>query len=234
MNAGTEKGPPRGALAVIAVGLLATVAAWLLSTNRPLGAVALEWEKRRPIPDSPTVQIPGGGAMRIIDAGIRASEENIAGYRLFRVASVLQIDAGSSVGRARVSCRHRVPRRAIPTKTPKGIRGAFPRSSEELIKQDVPEKVIVGFNSHGVDSAAVELGDVFPVYTVRPGLVVEWPPYQLGLHRWDLGLPGGSPEEPLELGFASIWRTSVTPAATISCRIETAAGEETARTRGAL
>jgi hypothetical protein len=234
MDAGRETSPPRGALAVIAVGLLATAAAWLLSTDKPLGAVALDWEAKTPLPDSRRVEIPGGGAMRIVDAGIRATEDNFAGYRLFRVASVLEIEAGSAVGQARLSCLNRVPRRAIPTKTPKEIRGAYPRSSEELADQEVSDAVIVEFNSHGVDSAALELGDAFARFTDRSGIVVEWAPYRLAVHRWDLGLPPGSPEEPMELGFASIWRTSVRPAATVSCTIETAAGEATATTRGAL
>lgn len=232
-----ETRPPRGALAVIAVGLLATVFAHLLSTNKPLGAVALEWEAKTPLPDSRPVATPGGGAMRIVEAGIRASEVNVSGYRLFRVAGVLRIDAGSAVGQARVSCRTDVPQRSIPGKTP-GSRASYPRSSsdEDLLKEqkEVPERVLVEFNSHGTDVASVELGDAFARFSSAPGVIVSWPEYQPALQEWQWGLPDGRPEEPLELGFASIWRTTVNPAAKISCALENLAGVATARTAGAL
>ena len=38
MDLGNENRPPRGALAVVAVGLIACVAAWLLSTDELGGA----------------------------------------------------------------------------------------------------------------------------------------------------------------------------------------------------
>jgi hypothetical protein len=49
-----------------------------------------------------------------------------------------------------------------------------------------------------------------------------------------LGFPSGRPREPLHLPFVSIWRTTATPAARISCTIETAAGAATVGTAGAL
>ena len=70
-----ETRPPRGALAIVAVGLLATVAAALLTSTKLSGAVALEWEKTVPIPNSRDVSIPGGGAMRIANPQISTSEE---------------------------------------------------------------------------------------------------------------------------------------------------------------
>jgi hypothetical protein len=235
MNAGTETGPPRGALAVIAVGLLATIAAALLSTTRPLGAVALEWERKIPLPDSPEVSIPGGGAMRIVDAQIRDSEENVAGYRLFRISAVLEIDAGSAVGQGRVNCRTDVPRRTIPAKTPSS-RASYPRSSsgEDLRKQDVPEDVQVEFNSHGTEIATLELNDAFVRYVNAPGVVASWPPYKQALQEWQWGLPAGRPAEPLELGFASIWRTTTSASSKVTCTVASAAGEATTSTAGAL
>ena len=101
--------PPRGALAVVAIGLIATVAAALLSTTKIIGVVALEWEKTVPIPASRDVEIPGGGAMRIGHSQLSVTEENVSGYKIFRVSAVLSIDAGSAVGQARVNCRHRRP-----------------------------------------------------------------------------------------------------------------------------
>ena len=103
-GSGPETRPPRGALAVVAVGLIATVAAALLSTTKIIGVVALEWEKTVPIPTSRDVEIPGGGAMRIGHSQLSVTEANVSGYKIFRVSAVLSIDAGSAVGQARVNC----------------------------------------------------------------------------------------------------------------------------------
>ncbi len=228
-----ETRPPRGALVVIAVGLVATIAAPLLTSTKLSGVVALEWEKTVPIPSSREASIPGGGAMRIANAQISTSEENVSGYKLFRVSAVLRIDAGSAVGKARVKCRTDVPRRTIPAKTP-GSRASYPRSSsgEDLLKQDFPEEVVVEFNSHGTDVAALEFDDALKRFVNQPGVVVSWPPYKQALQEWQWGLPDGKPERPLELGFASIWRTTTPPTVSIVCSTDTAAGTASTRTGG--
>lgn len=225
--------PPRGALAVIAVGLVGCLAAALLSTDKPIGAVELSWDEKRPLPDSKLAAIAGGGEMHIVDAGLRASAPNISGYRLYRVAAVLRIDAGAAVGQGRVRCIVRVPRRTIVAHTPKK-RGSYPRPSEDLVEQPVPPKSIVEFNSHGTDLAAVELGDAFGSFTDEPGIVVEWAPFRLGQQAWEWGLPAGRPSAPLHLAFASIWRTTATPSAQLACTLTTSAGSTMVKTAGAL
>lgn len=219
---------------MIAVGLLATVAAALLSTDKPLGAVALSWEGKAPLPDSAPAAIPGGGAVRLADAGIRVTEANAADYRLFRVAAVLRIDAGSAVGQGRLRCAIRVPPRTIVAKTPSS-RASYPRSSEELAEQEAPETALVEFRSHSTDLAALELGDAIGRrFTRRRGVVVEWAPYRIDQQVWRWGLPPARPAEPLTLPFASIWRTTGAPAARIACTVETGAGTATVRTAGKL
>ena len=195
----------------------------------------LEWEEQAPLADSRPVELPGGGGMQIVNAEITAAEPNVSGYRLFRVSGTLEIEANSAVGQGRVSCTIRVNQRTIATKTPKS-RASFPRSSsgEDVAKQDVPEQVQVEFNSHGTEIATVELNDAFTRYTTGPGIVVSWPPYRVGLQEWQWGLPDGRPKDPLELGFASIWRTTVPPSARIECTVETASGPATVRTAGTL
>jgi len=226
--------PPRGALAVIAVGLLATVLAALLSTDQPIGAATLEWVEKAPMSDSRIVSIPGGGRMRLTEAGIRATEPNVSDYTLYRVSAVLTIDAGSAVGQGRLLCAVHVPHGAEAAKTQKS-RAAYPRSSEELSEQDVTDTSLVEFSSHSAELASVEIGDVLGKrYTDEPGIVVEWGPYRESRQVWRLGLPAGHPKALLSLPFVSIWRTTVTPAARMACTIETAAGSATVRTVGAL
>ncbi|HXR29559.1 MAG TPA: hypothetical protein VN752_00285 [Solirubrobacterales bacterium] len=226
--------PPRGALVVIAVGLLATVAAALLSTDKPIGAATLEWVEESKMPDSQAAAIPSGGQMQLSDGLIRATEPNVSDYTLYQTSALLKIDAGSAVGSGRVRCSIRVPKRTIVAKT-HSSRASYPRSSEELAEQEAPESPLVEFSSHSTDLASVELGDVLGKrYTAVSGIVVEWAPFRIGQQVWQWGLPRGRPKEDLTLPFASIWRTTTSPAAKIACTIETAAGTSTIRTAGSL
>jgi hypothetical protein len=234
MNDESKVRPPRGALIVIAIGLLATVAAALLSTDKLLGAAPLEWVEEAELPDSRKVAIPGGGQMQLTDADIRSTEENAGEYTLFRTAALLTIDRGSAIGQGRLRCAIEVPKRTIIAKTPKS-RASYPRSSEELSEQGTTENSLVEFSSHSTDLALVELSDIIGTrYTEEKGIVVEWAPFRIGQQVWQFGLPAGRPKEDLTLPLASIWRTTTDPAAKIACTIETGAGKATVRTAGQL
>jgi len=226
--------PPRGALVVIAIGLLATLAAAVLSTDKPIGAATLEWIEEAPMTSAKPVAIPGGGQMALSAPEIRSTEPNVSDYTLFRVSAVLTIGAGSAVGQGRLSCTVQVPRRTLIAQTSKS-RAAYPRSSEDLFEQDTPETSLVEFSSHSTDLASVDVADVFGNrYTTEKGIVVEWAPYRVGQQVWKLGLPSGRPKDDLKLPFVSIWRTTVKPAARMACSVETAAGSATVRTAGSL
>jgi len=231
----TDTRPPRGALAVVAIGLVATLAAALLSTDESGGStVKVEWAKRAALPDSAPARIPGGGSMRIDEAGLRATDDNVNGERVFRVTAVLRIDAGSAVGQGRVRCRMRGGGAELSRTV--DSRGAFPRSSGEynLTKQEVPESVGVKYHSSGAEYASLELGDAFETFTDLPGVVVSWEPFRTASQEWQWGLPEGRPRESLELGLASFWRTAKAPAASVSCTLENAVGSTTVRTAGSL
>lgn len=221
---------------MIAVGLIATVAAAVLATESVGGSsVELEWVRQTQIPDSRLASIPGGGSMQLSDGGLRATEDNIEGERVFRVTAVLGIEAGSAVGQARVRCRMRGGPRAELGRTVNS-RGAFPRSSGEynLTKQDVPGSVGIRFHSRGAEYASLPFEDAFPTFTDLPGVVVSWAPYRPKSQEWQWGLPSGRPAKPLKLGLASFWRTTGTPAARIACTLDNSGGSATVRTSGEL
>lgn len=236
MNVLTETRPPRGAIAVVVVGLIATLAAALLATESAGGSsVSIEFERKGEIADSRPAAIPGGGSMQLGEGGIEAAEENVNGEYVYRVTSVLTISAGSAVGQARVRCQMRGGAHSELGRTVNS-RGAFPRSSGEynLTKQDVPGSVGIRLPIQGAEYASLEFEDAFSAFTELPGVVVSWAPYRTKSQEWQWGLPKGRPAKPLSLGFASFWRTSGPARAQISCTLENDAGAATVRTAGSL
>jgi hypothetical protein len=227
--------PPRGALIVILVGLLATAVAALASTDESGGSwVEVEWVAKSALPDSRSTKIPGGGSMRLQEAGLRVTEDNINGEKVFRLAAVLEIDARSAVGQARVGCT--TSGGGAELARTGDNRGAFPRSTSEesLTKQDVPDRVGLKFHISGGEYASLELGDAFDTYTNLRGVVGTWEKHRTASMGWQWGLPPGRPKEPLTLGFASFWKTTKPPSGTVSCTVENAVGDATVRTAGSL
>jgi hypothetical protein len=232
-----NNGLPRGPLIVVAIGLLACVAAALLATDKTSGAAAdLEWVQHQPLPDSKTASVPGGGGeMRLDESGIRVTGTNVSGYELYRVAAVLKITAGSPVGGGRIHCSMKAPGKTEVAQT-SGSRASYPRSSEELYKQELPENVVVEFSSHGTYAALVELGDAFKHdrFTNERGIKLEWPNYRIGVEGWNFFLPPRPPSKPLEIDFASFWKTTGFPATKVACTLTTSAGTATVHTQGAI
>jgi hypothetical protein len=226
--------PPRGALIVIAIGLLATVAAAALANENLAGEAAnLEWIQTKGLPDSKPVPIAGGGKMQLTDAELRATGVNVSGYLLFRSSATLKVDAGSPVGGARIQCSMRAPGGTEVAQTP-GSRASYPRSSYELTEQPVPESIAAEFSSHGTGLAELEMEDLPDAFVTEKGVKVEWPTYSIGVERWIWFLPSGPPPRTLELPFATIWKATKIPTSEISCSLTTSAGTATASTSGEM
>jgi hypothetical protein len=228
--------PPRGALIVIAVGLLACVAAALLATDKGSGEAAnLEWVQSEPIQDSKPVQVPGGSqSMQLIDGEISATGTNVSGYSLFRVASTLWIDAGAPVGDGRILCAVKVGRRTEVAQTAGGLRATYPRSSEAgIYSQEVPETILIDFSARGAGLAVLE-SEGIAGFTTEKGVKLEWPEYEVGTEHLKYFIAGGKPKQDLGLPFYTVWKTTTTPAAGVACTLMTSAGEATVHTKGAL
>jgi hypothetical protein len=227
---------PRGALVVVAVGLLACLAAAVLATSPGEGQAAnLEWVKRAAIPDSAPVDVPGGGGqMRLVDGEIKATGSNVSGYALFLVGATLRIDAGSPVGDGRVLCTVDTRRRTEIAQTSGGLRATFPRSSEAgIYSQDVPGTLLIDFSARGGELVILE-PELFESFTTERGVKLEWPKYEVGTENLEYFIAGGKPKQDLVLPFYTVWKTSAAPAAEVSCALTTSAGEATARTAGEL
>jgi hypothetical protein len=226
--------PPRGALIVVAVGLLACIAAALLTADKSSGEAAnLEWVKTARIPDSKSVKVPGGSeSMRLTEAGISATGTNVSGYSLFRVAATLQIDAGAPIGDGHILCAVKAGRQTEIAQTAGGLRATYPRSSEAgIYSQEVPETILVDFSARGAELAVLETAGIAQ-FTTEKGVKLEWPTYKIGTERLKYFIAGGKPT--IELPFYTVWKTTSVPAAAIACTLTVSAGKATVRAEGAL
>jgi hypothetical protein len=235
-SAPQDRRPPRGALIVVVVGLLACAVAALASTGKGEGESAnLEWVKSKDGPDSKPVAVPGGkGEMRLTETRIRATGTNVSGYALYIVSSKLTVSAGSPIDGGRVVCSVKAPKGTEVAQSAGGLRGTYPRSSDAgIYNQEVPETVLMDFSSKSTELAVLEFPDRPARFTSERGVKVEWPRYLIGKERIEYSIVG-KPKQDLELPFFTIWRSQDIPSGKAACTLETSAGETTASTAVAL
>ncbi|HEY6144976.1 MAG TPA: hypothetical protein VIV13_01775 [Solirubrobacterales bacterium] len=235
-SAAPDRRPPRGALIVVAIGLVACVVAALASTGKGEGEAAnLEWVQSKDGPDSKVVEVPGGkGEMGLSETRIRSTGTNVSGYSLYIASSKLTVSAGSPIGGGRVLCGVKAPRGTEVAQSSGGLRGTYPRSSEDgIYNQEVPETVLMDFSSKSSELAVLEFPDRPQRFTTERGVKVEWPTYEVGEERIKYFIVG-KPKQDLELPFFTIWRSQDVPSAKIACTLETSAGEATASTEAAM
>lgn len=232
---------PRGAIVVVAIGLLATLAAALLTDTGAVSGEAahLEFVQKKKIADSKPVTVPGSKnlKMQLVGGTIKATGTNVAGYSLFRVLSTAKIDAGARIG-GELLCRIHAPRTGtLIAQSSGGLRMLYPRSSEQGVSgQEVPNTVLARFASHGHLLAVLEevTEDMPESFTTIQGVKVGWPPYEEGTEHILFHLPHGKAEKTVELPFYTIWKSQKAPAAQIACTLTTKLGEATVKTEGSL
>jgi hypothetical protein len=241
---------PRGAIVVVIIGVLACVAAALLTSGKGSGEAAhLEWVQQAPIPDSKAVVVPGSkeAHMQLVNGKIQATGTNVAGRGLFRVLTTAKIDENAPVGQGRVLCSVHATRRTTEIdQSYGGLRGTYPRSSEKgttgngvpeggIYNQEAPELVTMQFASHGYELAYLEVGDIpHSRFSSIQGIKLAWPEYEEGTEHLEYFLPEGKNKPTIELPFYTIWVSEEPPAAKIACKLEVAAGKVSAETEGSL
>jgi hypothetical protein len=228
--------PPRGALIVVAIGLVACFVAALATTGKGSGEAAhLEWVQSGTGPGSKTIAIPGGkGTMRLTGTHIRATGTNVSGYSLFTVGSTLDVSAGAPIGGGRILCSVTAHGGTEIAQSSGGLRATYPRSSEAgIYNQEVPETLLMDFSSHSSELAVLEVLDRPRRFTTAQGVKLEWPEYERGREHLKYFI-AGKPKVELRLPFFTIWKTTKPPAADLACRLETSAGKATVATSAAL
>src|ERR1700761_2988872 len=223
---------PRAAIIVVVVGLIATLGAALLTqSGRDSGEAAhLEFVQKGKVPDSKPVPVPGSktAEVQLVGGTIKATGLNVAGYSLFRVLSIVKIDAGARIG-GELLCSVHAPRtQTLIAQSANGLRMLYPRSSEEgVYGQEVPETVLARFSSHGYSLAVLEevKEDMPPSFTTIEGVKVGWPEYEEGAENILYYLPHGKAKMTVELPFYTVWKSKKAPKAQVSCTLEVDAGK---------
>lgn len=232
---------PRGAIAVVVVGIIATIAAALLSGGGSGGGFAhLEWVQQAKIPDSKPVEVPAnkGIRMQLINGRIQSTGSNVAHYTLFRVVTTLKIDEGVKLAEgSKVICStHTRAAGTLIAQSTGNLRMMYPRSSETgIYGQPVEPEVLAKFASHSHLAAALEVGqDMLERYTTVQGVKLEWAEYEPSTETLEYVMPHGTPKAAIELPFYTIWKSTKGPAAQVSCTIESSDGKATVETEGKL
>lgn len=230
---------PRGAIAVVVVGVIATIAAALLTGGSSSSEFAhLEWVQQAKVPDSKAVAVPGGdGKMQLVHGKIQETGTNVEGYSLFRVLNTLKIDAGAPTGEGKLVCSTKVlSSNTLIAQTHGELRATYPRSSEDgIYGQSVEEEIIVKFASHGHTYAVLEVGEELPEkWTTVQGVKLEWPEYEVGTEHLRYLLPQEKQAKAIELPFYTVWRGTKAPAAEVSCELDVSAGKATVDTKAEI
>jgi hypothetical protein len=132
-----------------------------------------------------------------------------------------------------VNCTVVAAKNSILGRTP-GKRASYPLPSNDLSTQAVPDQSIVRFNAKGTDIVGVPVSDAFTDYTNVKDAKVDWATYKPGRQTWNWLLRPAKRTEPVTLSFATMWRTTSIPGATISCDAQAGKKRLSASTTGKL
>ncbi|MCB0828366.1 MAG: hypothetical protein KDB62_06115 [Solirubrobacterales bacterium] len=222
---------PRGAIAVVIVGLVASLGIYVLGLRTGGSSAEQSWATVEPVTTPEAKPVGDGGSFGLARTTLAALEPNAASDLVFRVAGVVQIDSGRGETPASVRCDI--------TSTTGGDtfiartiskRAAWPRPSDELQAQEVPELSIAKLSYRGADVQELPIRDSFRRYTDSDApTLVDWDFRDEDTQTWIWTMAKGTGSGTATLGYAVIFRTQERPSATIDCA--TRVGDTEARVK---
>jgi hypothetical protein len=193
--------PPRGAVVVVAIGLLVTVMAVALTRNPGQAGAAIDYQTQTKFPQSKTVKFGQDGNTQIVNGLISTTAANDVGDRLFTIETSLRVKAGGGTKITQASCQLKLPR-GITMGQSEGRRAAFPRplanTADDAIKAGVP----VDFANGSDEQAGITLRNVFFKYVIGGNPSVGWPNLAAGQHTWIWRYP--TPVPKTRINFAAV------------------------------
>ncbi|MGB0121060.1 MAG: hypothetical protein WBP55_08930 [Solirubrobacterales bacterium] len=211
---------PRGAIAVVIVGLIGTLGVLALDWRGGGTSAELPWTTITPVKTPPKAKVGPDGTFEMARTAISAIGQNGGDSSVFRVSGVLRVDTNGKSIPAEATCRIEVVDDDSSIARTNKKRASWPRPSNDLDlqKQAVPELSVVKFNAVGNDILGLEIRDVVNRYTnsaVRT--TVEWVPFKEREQGWIWKMPNGTGPSPASLGYVVIFKTDVRPEATLKC-----------------
>jgi hypothetical protein len=193
--------PPRGAVVVVAVGVLVTIAAIALSKDAGGSGedVAYVTQKPKPFGDSALVSLAGGGNTQIVDGFISYSDANESKLRVYRIEASLRANAGTGSKVTSILCGLKYPK-GVSLGTSGGRAAAFPRPLEDTSDDAIKEATDVEYDTSDSDRAAVDLREDFFKYVIGGNPSVSWPGLTQDQNAWLWRYP--KPVERTRVNFA--------------------------------
>lgn len=214
---------PRPALAVVAAGLLLSAAIFGLSLRSGGSSAELDWDIVEPVRSPPVEKLGKNGSLSLARTSVSSLAPKDDGTLVFRIAGVVNIDSG---GPALTTLRCDVSTTnggdAMIARTNRK-RAAWPRPSDELQRQEVPELAVVKFHAHGADILGLPIRDSFRRYTdsAAPTLV-DWVGYEDRSQNWLWTMEKGTGDGSASLGYAVFFRSAERPEGEVSCMAKSA------------
>ncbi len=210
---------PRGAIATVIVGLMVTLAVIAIDLTKGGGtAVEIEWDTVEAVDTPAPEELGSNGSFGLARTSIAAIAPIESGDLLFRIAGVVRVDSGGQAEPTGVRCDITSPAEDSRIAQTPGARAAWPRPSDELQVQEVPEASVAIFKARGADALFLPIRDVFRQFTDSAAVTnVDWDEYEQRNQSiiWDM--PAGTGTGAATLGYSVIFRTIEKPKAEIRC-----------------
>jgi hypothetical protein len=223
--------PPRGAVVVVAVGLLITIAAILLSRDPGGVGEDVAYKSEADFPDSPTEALGRGGETKIVGGMVSTTPDNDYGDRLYRIEASLRARAGAGASIGQVRCSLMLPE-GVHIGQSDGRRAAFPRPLADTADDAIKEGASVEFETDDAALAGVELRNAFFKYVIGGDPSISWPNLDEGQHTWLWRYP--EPIDRTRVNFAVILIAPGAETVPLSCSPETTSGSALASVRTAV
>mgnify|MGYP001189003570 CR=1 FL=1 len=208
---------PRLAIAVVILGLVASVAVYGISKLPGSGSVKVDWDTSEEIASPPAKPV-GDGSFAVSRTSLAALAPNEDDLLIYRVAGVVRINSGGrKPTEVRCDVLSRVEgdtRMARSTR----LRAAWPKPSDKLQAQDVPETSFVKFPTGDTKKIDLPIRDVVRRYVdIALPVTVDWDGYVEDDQNWIWNMPEGTGAGAATLPWLVIFESETRPRGTIEC-----------------
>ncbi len=208
---------PRLAIGVVILGVLVSLAIYGLSHVPGSGSLEIDWDTSEEIASPPAKEV-GTGTLAVGRTSLSALAPNEDGVLLYRVAGVVRVASG---GRKPTRVRCDVTSRAAgDTKMARSVklRAAWPKPSDDLQLQEVPETSLVKFDNGDSKKIDLPIRDVAQRYVdITAPVTVDWVGYIEDDQYWIWRMTEGTGAGTATLPWLVIFEAENRPKGLISC-----------------